>query len=121
MRQRRVSSSVPLPQDFGFCDFVNPERRQCIFSCARKRDVQKPGQVFRRCPPEHCTLTLDVKLAISNVSIFDRRCRRVANRMCRFATQNRFFAATNKMCCIAARKNRSLVGRCDLSERKTAV
>src|SRR5882757_4906716 len=44
------------------------------------------------------------RLAISNVSIFDRRCRRVANRMCRVATQNHFFAATNKMCCIAARK-----------------
>jgi len=24
--------------------------------------------------------------------------------MCRVATQNHFFAATNKMCCIAARK-----------------
>jgi len=32
-----------------------------FFRARKKRDVQKPGQVFRRCPPEHCTLTLDVK------------------------------------------------------------
>jgi hypothetical protein len=56
-----VSSSVPLPQDFGFCDFVNPEPRQCIFRARENATCKNPDKYSVVVPREHYTLTLDVK------------------------------------------------------------
>jgi hypothetical protein len=83
--------------------------------------VQKSGQVFRRCPPEHYTLTLDVKAGDSNVSIFLSevsagseadvpRCG--AKLLLRCDEQNVLHRGA---------ENGSVVDNGDLSERKTAV
>src|SRR5260370_27781406 len=49
-----------LPQELGFCEFVNPERRQCLFVRGENAMGENPDE-HPSLSPKHYTLTRDVK------------------------------------------------------------
>jgi len=82
---------------------------------------QKPGQVFRRCPPEHCTLTLDVKARDFELLDFLSAVSAGSESDVPGCDAKPFLRRDEQNVLHRGAENRSLVGRCDLSERKTAV